>query len=62
MQWFMWIFWGTIAVLIIGGFLVDRLSGRKYDRSKVENSLNQNMAEANALREVDRYNHQNPML
>lgn len=61
MQWFMWIFWGTIAVLIIGGFLVDRLTGRKYDRSKVENSLNQNMAEANALREVDRYNHQNPM-
>ncbi|MFC4408937.1 hypothetical protein ACFOZY_00665 [Chungangia koreensis] len=61
MQWFMWIFWGAIALLIVGGFLVDRLSGRKYDRSKAENSLNQNMAEADALREVDRYNHQNPM-
>lgn len=61
MVWFMWVFWGVCAALIIGGLLVDLLTKGKYKRSNAERSLNQNMAEADALREVDRYNHQNGM-
>lgn len=58
MHWMMWIFWGTIAALLIGSYLVDFLTGRKYNLKKQEKTLNQNSAEADALREVDRYNHQ----
>jgi len=55
MHWFMWVFWGVIAALVIGGYLVDFLSKGKYDRSDADRSLNQNFAEADALREVNRH-------
>lgn len=59
MHWVMWVFWGSVATLIIGSYLLDFLNGRKYNLKGQEKTLNQNLAEADALREVDRYNHQN---
>ncbi|MEK3995266.1 hypothetical protein MKY29_10950 [Psychrobacillus sp. FSL K6-2365] len=59
MHWVMWIFWTSIGALIIGSYLVDVLTGRKYNLKEQEKSSNQNIAEADSLREVDRYNHQN---
>ena len=59
MHWVMWVFWGSAATLIIGSYLLDFLTGRKYNLKGQEKTLNQNLAEADALREVERYNHQN---
>ena len=59
MHWVMWVFWGSGAMLIIGSYLLDFLTGRKYNLKGQEKTLNQNSAKADALREVDRYNHQN---
>ncbi|MFJ5770132.1 hypothetical protein [Psychrobacillus sp. NPDC093180] len=59
MHWIMWVFWGSIAALIIGTYLVDFFTGRKYSLKEQEKTLNQNAAEADALRDVERYNHQN---
>ncbi|WP_342601214.1 hypothetical protein MHB48_09600 [Psychrobacillus sp. FSL H8-0483] len=58
MHWGMWIFWGSIAALLIGTYLVDFLTGRKYNFKEQEKTFNQNSAEADAPREVGRYNHQ----
>ena len=55
MVWFMWVFWGVIAAILIGAYLFDFLTGNKYERKEVENSLHQNAAEADVLREMDRY-------
>lgn len=55
----MWFFWGSIAALIIGSYLVDFFTRRKYHLKEQEKTLNQNSAEADALRDVERYNHQN---
>lgn len=62
MHWVMWIVWGSVAALILGSFLVDVLSRKKYNLNKKENSLNQNVAEADALREIGRYNNQSGSL
>ena len=50
----MWIFWGFFVVVMAGAFLVDLLSGRKRNFEGKEKSLNQNMAESDAIREVGR--------
>ncbi|KQL37210.1 hypothetical protein [Psychrobacillus sp. FJAT-21963] len=55
----MWIFWGSIVTLVVGSYLVDIITGRKYNFKEQEKSLDQNFAEADSFREVDRYNHQN---
>lgn len=31
MHWVMWVFWGSILTLLVGSYLVDFLTGRKYD-------------------------------
>jgi hypothetical protein len=59
MHWVMWIFWGSFVTLIVGCYLVDFFTGRKYNFKEQEKSLNQNSAEADSLREVERYNNQN---
>ena len=59
MHWVMGFFWCSVVTLIIGSYLVDVLTGRKYNLKGQEKTLNQNLAEADALREAERYNHQN---
>lgn len=59
MHWITWVFWVSIAALIIGSVLVDFFTGRKYHLKEQERTLNQNIAEADALRDVERYSHQN---
>lgn len=61
MHWMMWIFWGSLAALFIGGYLVDFLTRGKYNFKKKENTLNQNLAEADARREAGRHNDQGGM-
>ena len=58
MHWIMWCFWGLLALLVVGGYVVDYLTKGKYKINKQEKSLNQNVAEADALRDVGRYNNQ----
>lgn len=58
MHWMMWIFWGSLAAVFAGSYLVDFLTRRKYSLSKPEKTLNQNLAEAEARREVGRHNDQ----
>jgi len=62
MHWVMWIIWVSVAALILGSYLVDVLTRRKYSLNKQENTLNQSSAEADALREVGRYNNQSGTL
>ena len=62
MHWVMWIIWGSVAALILGSYLVDVLSKKKYNLNKKENSPNQNAAEADAQREIGRYNSQSGSL
>ena len=62
MHWVMWIIWGSVAALILGSYLVDVLTRRKYSLNKQGNTLNQSSAEADALREVGRYNNQSGTL
>jgi len=59
MHWVMWVFWGSIVTLLVGCYLVDFLTGRKYDFKEQEKSVNQNSAVAGSLREVARYDQQN---
>ena len=59
MHWVMWIFWGFIVTLIAGSYLVDFLTGRKYNFKEQEKSLNQNSAGSDSLREVSRHDQQN---
>ena len=54
-----WIFWGSIVAFLIGINLVDFLIGRKSKSKEQEKSLNQNVAEADSLREVGRIDQQN---
>ncbi|MDN7242272.1 hypothetical protein QWY14_10705 [Planococcus sp. N028] len=61
MHWMMWIFWGSFAALFLGSFLVDVLTRRKYSLNKPEKTLNQNLAEAGALRDVEQHNNQSGM-
>ncbi len=61
MHWMMWIFWSCFAALFLGSYLVDVLTRRKYNFTKQEKTLNQNLAEADALREVGRHNDQGGM-
>lgn len=56
MHWIMWVFWGFFAALFLGGWLVDRLTGGKYNFNKKENTSNQNQAQADALRQAGRNN------
>lgn len=44
MHWIMWIFWGSIATLVVGIHLLSFLTGRKYNFEEQEKSLNQNLA------------------
>lgn len=59
MHWVMWVFWGFVVTLLVGSYLVDLLTGRKYDFNEQEKSLNQNSAGADTLREVARQDQQN---
>ena len=61
MHWMMWIFWGTLAAIFSISYLVDVLTKRKYSFNKQENTLNQNMAEAEARRDAGRNNHESGM-
>lgn len=61
MHWMMWIFWGTLAAIFIISFVVDILTKRKYSLNKNEKTLNQNSAEADALRNAGQNNHQGGM-
>jgi hypothetical protein len=61
MHWMMWIFWCTFAVILLGSYLVDVLTRRKYSFNRKKNTLNQNLAEADALREAGRQNDQSGM-
>ena len=58
MHWIMWVLWGSLAAVVVGGYVVDVLTKRKYNLKKPENSSNQNLAEADALRDASRYNNQ----
>lgn len=57
----MWIFWGSFGALLLGSYLVDVLTRRKYNLTKQEKTLNQNSAEANALRDAGNNNNQSGM-
>ena len=59
MHWVMWVFWGSMVTLIVGGYLVDFLTGQKYNFNEQEKSLNQNSAESDSLREAARRDEQN---
>lgn len=61
MHWMMWIFWSSLAALFLGSYLVDVLTKRKYNLTKQEKTLNQNLAEADARREVGQHNNQGGM-
>ncbi|MFC4714319.1 hypothetical protein [Planococcus dechangensis] len=61
MHWMMWIFWGFFGVLFIGGYIVDRLTKKKYSLDRKENTLNQDSAKADALRQTGRNNHESGM-
>lgn len=54
-----WIFWGSIVAFLVVINLVDFLTGRKYNFSEQEESLNQNIAKTCAQREVGRFDHHN---
>lgn len=58
MHWIMWVFWGFFATLIVGSYLVDFLTGWKYNFKEQEKSLNQNSARNDTLREVGRIDQQ----
>lgn len=58
MHWIMWVFWGFFVTLIVGVYLVDFLTGRKYNFKEQEKSLNQNSAGNDTLREVGRIDQQ----
>ena len=59
MHWVMWVFWGFFVTLLVGSYLVDFLTGRKYNFKEQEKSLNQNSAGNDTLREVGRNDQQN---
>ncbi|MBO0587042.1 hypothetical protein [Sporosarcina sp. E16_8] len=59
MHWVMWVFWGFVVTLLVASYLVDLLTGRKYDFNEQEKSLNQNAAGADTLREIARQDQQN---
>ncbi|MFC3212413.1 MULTISPECIES: hypothetical protein [Caryophanaceae] len=61
MHWMMWVFWGTLAAIFIISYVVDVLTKRKYSMNKKDNTLNQNMAEAEARRDAGRSNHESGM-
>ncbi len=54
-----WFFWGSIVAFLVVINLVDFLTGRKSNFGEQEKSLNQNVAEADALRNVERFDHHN---
>ena len=56
MHWMMWVFWSFLASLFLGSYLVDVLTRKKYSLNKQEKTLNQNLAEADARREIGRNN------
>ncbi|MEK4404541.1 hypothetical protein MKZ26_08830 [Sporosarcina sp. FSL K6-6792] len=58
MHWIMWVFWGFFVTLIVGVYLVDFLTKRKYSFHEQEKSLNQNSAVNDTLREVGRIDQQ----
>lgn len=58
MHWIMWIFWGFFVTLIVTVYLVDFLTGWKYNFKEQEKSLNQHSAVNDTLREVGRIDHQ----
>ena len=57
----MWVFWGTLAAILIISFVVDIVTKKKYNLSKQEKTLNQNSAEADARRQAGQNNHQGGM-
>lgn len=61
MHWMMWIFWGTLAAIFLVSYIVDILTKRKYSLNKQEKTLNQNSAEADAVRQAGQNNHQGGM-
>lgn len=61
MHWMMWVFWGFFAALFLGFYLVDILTRRKYSLNTQEKTLNQNLAEANARRDMGQNNNQSGM-
>lgn len=61
MHWMMWVFWGSLAAIFIISYVVDVLTKRKYSMNKKDNTLNQNMAEAEARRDAGRSNHESGM-
>lgn len=58
LHWVMWVFWGSVVTLFVGSYLVDFLTGRKYDFKEQENTYNQNSAIADSQRDVVRRDHQ----
>jgi len=54
----MWFFWGSIATLLVGVYLVSFLTRGKYNFKEQEKSLNQNSAGNDILREVGRIDQQ----
>lgn len=52
---------GFIASVFLGSYLVDVLTKRKYSLDKHEKTLNQNIAEADALRHAGQNSHQGGM-
>lgn len=62
MHWVMWIVWGSVVTLFLGTYLVDMLTKKKYNLNKQEQTANQRSAEADALRDVGRYNNQSGTL
>ncbi|MGI2326747.1 hypothetical protein [Planococcus sp. YIM B11945] len=61
MHWMMWFFWGSLAILFLSSYLVDVLTRRKYSLTRQEQTLNQNLAQADALRDVGRQSDQGGM-
>lgn len=61
MHWMMWIFWGSFAAIFLVSYLVDVLTKRKYSLNKQEKTLNQNLAEAEARRDIGQNNHHGGM-
>lgn len=61
MHWMMWVFWGFFAAIFIVAYLVDVLTRRKYSLNTQEKTLNQNIAEANARRDIGQNNNHGGM-
>ena len=61
MHWMMWIFWGFFGALLIGSYIVDRLTKKKYSLDRKGNTLNQDSAKADALRQAGRNNNESGM-